>query len=98
MSLIYWAKQSKNCTGKYDMEFNLTLEHMAGAVFLSAVLCRFLQGWLLIRSITWVFLWQLLTPTNESWFLDTTMCFALFALVERTYFLLQSTQNKPNNV
>ena len=79
------------------MEFNLTLEHMAGAVALSAVLCRFLQSWMLIRSISWVFLWQLLTPTNESFLLDIAACFILFSLVERTYFLLKSTQNKPNN-
>lgn len=80
------------------MELNLTLEHMAGAVGLSGLLAIVLQGWILIRAIVWVFMWQLLTPTNDILWLDLLSCFALFAALETINFFIKPTQQNTNNV
>lgn len=80
------------------MEFNFTLEHMGGAVALSGLLAMVLQGWLLIRAIAWVFMWQLLTPTNDIFWIDFISCFALFSLLEKINYFLKSTRKITNNV
>lgn len=67
------------------IEINLTLEHIFGAVVLSAFLSMFLTGQLLIRSIVFVFLWQIFTPTCDVWYLDILMCVMLFVATEFVY-------------
>lgn len=68
------------------MEINLTLEHIFGAVVLSSFLSMFLTGQLLIRSIVFVFFWQIFTPTCDVWYLDILMCAMLFVAIEFVYF------------
>ena len=80
------------------MEFNMTLEHMAGAVGLSGLLAMFLQGWLLIRAIVWIFMWQLLTPTNDILWLDLLSCFVLFSALETINCFIKPTQQNTNIV
>ena len=80
------------------MELNLTLEHIFGAVVLSFLLAMFLHGWLLIRAIVWVFMWQILTPTNDILWLDFLSCFGLFFILEMINFFIKSTQENINNV
>jgi len=67
------------------MEINLTLEHIFGAVVLSSFLSMFLTGQLLIRSIVFVFFWQIFTPTYDVWYLDILMCAMLFVATEFVY-------------
>lgn len=64
------------------MDINLTLEHIFGAVVLSAFLSMFLTGQLLIRAIVFVFFWQIFTPTCDVWYLDILMCAMLFVAIE----------------
>ena len=64
------------------MDINLTLEHIFGAVVLSAFMSFFLTGQLLIRAIVFVFFWQIFTPTCDVWYLDILMCAMLFVAIE----------------
>lgn len=72
------------------MELNLTIGHIGSAIFMAYMLSMFLQGALLLRAIAWVFLWQLLTPTNDVWYQDLLMCFGLFLAVELINFSVKS--------
>ena len=76
------------------MEFNLTVGHMAGSFTLSYILSMFLHGKLLLRAIAWVFLWQLLTPTNDVWYEDLMMCFMLFSVLELINNFVKNQTNK----
>lgn len=64
------------------IEINLTRVNLLGAVFLSSILALFLGGENLLKIISWIFLWQLITVTNDIWYVDLYFSFLLFCVAQ----------------
>ncbi len=60
------------------LEINLTLGNLLGAVFLSSIFALFLGGENLLKIISWIFLWKLITVTNDIWYVDLYFSILLF--------------------
>lgn len=64
------------------LEINLTLGHLLGAVFLSSILALFFSGENLLKIISWIFLWKLITVTNDIWYVDLYFSILLFCVAQ----------------
>lgn len=81
------------------MELNLTLDHLYGAVIMIFMLMPFFKGYRLLRVVTWVCLWQLLTPVRDA-YIDLPLFIGGFIIAEIIYlkYSLSSGDEKKHAV